>query len=171
MPKQSHLNVVPFDPWAVCDDDEITDDDKGYSRDKVYTGSAGSAKLELRVSEAIISKLQQYREASAWPEYKTMADVARDALYHHFKYRDQQTLDTNRDTSLDLQVEYETALREDMVLRRTEHLERSRNVCMSLKNAGDTEELARYLTELRVYAMKIQEPWQSKVFRTVQEFQ
>jgi hypothetical protein len=74
----SNLQPGPGDTWAL--------DNNDYSPDKFYTkstdGRGNSELLNVKVSPFVFGIIAELVESPDFPDYKTKADVVRDALVH-----------------------------------------------------------------------------------------
>lgn len=72
----------PNDPWALSG--------SGYSQDNFYTrstdGNGHSSLVHVKISPALHGELTRLVQGADVPEYRTHADVVRDALIHRLRY-------------------------------------------------------------------------------------
>ena len=75
---------MPRDDWEL--------DDGDYSPDRFYCqstdGRGHGEEMRVKFPPALMGRLQAMFESARHPQYKTKADVVRDALYHWMRYRE-----------------------------------------------------------------------------------
>lgn len=108
------LTPGPADQWAL--------DNNDYSADKFYTkstdGRGNSELLNVKVSPFVYGILAELVEANDFPDYRTKADVIRDALVHRLHHLRGMVKDEKRMAGLRHRTE---------MLAREAHVERMKN--------------------------------------------
>lgn len=134
----------PNDAWAM--------EGNGYSRDKFYTkstdGRGNSELIQLKVTPFVFGIIAELVESQEFPDYRTKADVLRDALVHLLHYRREMMKDATRMVVLQERVDRMMAeakterLRADLEQERryTDALVEAMGVCVQSGNVSRAAE-------------------------------
>ena len=129
-------------------------EDPHYSPDKFYTrgsdGQGNSSVSHVRMAPEVVGEIQSIIERRVIPEYRTAADLIRDAVVHRLKYLEDNVIDQDHDLSLTLiSSTFDQAWQ-----RKRMHEESIEKMRTGLTEALEDGNLALY-RELRSHAMNI----------------
>lgn len=167
--KHSHpsLTVIPgegqsdqFDPWHFDAKEE-------YSRDEFYTRSVDKRghkdTLHTPVLPSMMGMLGDLVASKHFPQYRTVHDVVRNALYHQLRYDAERIQDGAMSRQLDLElIANRKERRIEQVAQMERNLEAARSLFEKCEQLGYWDGLAEAVEETDREIEGLPEPFRGK---------
>lgn len=161
-------NVVPMvDYWTV--------DDGTYSIDNFYTKSKDmqghSTVYHVRLPDYVAGEIGSMIESRKIPDYRTAADLIRDAIVHRLHYLSGRLSSTTLDTIVNrITMESKTAQYQEELDAFRELVNEIRDTCQKAFVEGDHDHLYEYIDQQAQLTESLREPFRSRIISVLNEY-
>ena len=164
---KTNSNVVPIDYWAV--------DDGAYSVDNFYTKSKDmqghSTVYHVRLPDYVAGEIGSMIESRRIPDYRTAADLIRDAITHRLHYLSQRaTLPALEGLVNRIAIENKTAQYQEELDAFRELTNEIRDTCQKGFMEGDHDHLYDYIDQQGQLVESLREPFRSRIITVLNEY-
>ena len=169
--KKKTATVVPLvDMWST--------EDNAYSLDAFYTRSKDfqghSTVYHVRMPDYVAGEIAAIIESKKIPEYRTAADLIRDAIIHRLHYlgeRVESLSEGMAKTISRVTIENQTTQYQNELKAYSELCVQVRDACREALAASDYDQLYSYIQQQRDLAEAIREPFRSRVLEVLDEYE
>lgn len=165
---KANSKVVPMvDYWAV--------DDGAYSIDNFYTKSKDmqghSTVYHVRLPDYVAGEIGSMIESRKIPDYRTAADLIRDAIVHRLHYLSERTTSTALDGVVNrIAIENKTAQYQEELDAFRELTNEIRDTCQKAFIENDHEHLYDYIDQQAQLVEALREPFRSRIISILNEY-
>lgn len=163
--------VAQFDAWRT----EKSDYDINHFYCRAKDKDGHSTTLHVKIPDDLAGELAALVQSGRIPDYRTMQDTARDALVHRLHWvltniRDLPNEESLRSTLARLVLHNETLRYKEELAELSALPSSIEAVCETALQAGDLEQLGRYLEAQTEHAERLREPFRTQVLSIIDRY-